>query len=114
MIRIYKCPSCGTEMKIYWDENVDAEPMMCPFCGHEFDDEENDYEDARDTEGNEDYDTFPVVTITTTPTIPTTSTTTTADSENSNLFERNPRDFPLFRNILRRNQSGSYFGQISQ
>ena len=40
MIRIYKCPSCGTEMKIYWDENVDAEPMMCPFCGHEFDEDD--------------------------------------------------------------------------
>lgn len=53
MIRKYKCPSCGTEMKIYYDEDADAEPMMCPFCGHEFDDEENDYEEL-DEEDNWD------------------------------------------------------------
>ena len=48
MIKKYQCPSCGTEMKIIYAENDNAEPIMCPFCGHEFDNEENDYEEIND------------------------------------------------------------------
>ena len=52
MIKKYKCPSCDAEMKIVYDETENAEPIMCPFCGHEFDEEEmNDY----DVENEDDW-----------------------------------------------------------
>ena len=45
------CSSCETKYTIKWDiEEHDLEPLTCPFCGYEVDEEE--YEDRHDS--NED------------------------------------------------------------
>jgi len=45
------CSSCETKYTIKWDiEEQDLEPLTCPFCGYEVDEEE--YEDRHDS--NED------------------------------------------------------------
>ena len=48
MIETIKCYNYNTNMRIGWDETKDILPILCPFCGHEFDDEENDYEELDD------------------------------------------------------------------
>jgi|TARA_B100001093_G_C26563109_1_gene899597 predicted RNA-binding Zn-ribbon protein involved in translation (DUF1610 family) len=40
MIQKHKCQSCGTEMEIKFNETKEIYPIMCPFCGHAFEDEE--------------------------------------------------------------------------
>ena len=49
--RIKNCTSCETKYTVVWDiEEQDLEPLTCPFCGYEVDEEE--YEDRHDS--NED------------------------------------------------------------
>jgi len=46
------CSSCETKYSIKWDiEEQDLEPLTCPFCGYEVDEEE--YEEDRH-DSNED------------------------------------------------------------
>ena len=40
MIKTIKCDNCNTEMRIAWDETRDILPILCPFCGHEFDEDD--------------------------------------------------------------------------
>ena len=40
MIKTIKCYNCNTNMRIGWDETRDILPILCPFCGHEFDEED--------------------------------------------------------------------------
>ena len=40
MIKKIKCYNCNTDMQIGWDETKDILPIICPFCGHEFDEED--------------------------------------------------------------------------
>ena len=51
--RIKNCSSCETKYIITWDiEEQDLEPLTCPFCGHEVDNEEDEIEWINDS--NED------------------------------------------------------------
>jgi DNA-directed RNA polymerase subunit RPC12/RpoP len=39
------CTSCETKYNIVWDiEEQDLEPLTCPFCGYEVEDEEENEE----------------------------------------------------------------------
>ena len=39
------CSSCETKYTVAWDiEEQDLEPLTCPFCGYEVEDEEDDVE----------------------------------------------------------------------
>ena len=39
------CSNCETKYTIVWDnEEQDLEPLTCPFCGYEVDNEEDDVE----------------------------------------------------------------------
>ena len=39
------CSSCDTKYTIIWDiEEQDLEPLTCPFCGYEVDNEEDEVE----------------------------------------------------------------------
>ena len=39
------CQNCQTKYTIEWDEDkCDLEPLTCPFCGYEVEDEEDDVE----------------------------------------------------------------------
>ena len=39
------CSKCETKYTIVWDnEEQDLEPLTCPFCGYEVDNEEDDVE----------------------------------------------------------------------
>ena len=39
------CSSCDTKYTIVWDiEEQDLEPLTCPFCGYEVDNEEDEVE----------------------------------------------------------------------
>ena len=53
---IKKCPQCLTKYSVEWDiEEQDLEPLTCPFCGYEVEDEEYDdeaYEQAEDDSWN--------------------------------------------------------------
>ena len=41
--RIKTCSSCETKYTVQWDiEEQDLEPLTCPFCGYEVDNEEDD------------------------------------------------------------------------
>ena len=47
------CSSCETKYTIVWDiEEQDLEPLTCPFCGYEVENEEDDIEWVNDS--NED------------------------------------------------------------
>ena len=40
-----KCSSCETKYTIVWDiEEQDLEPLTCPFCGYEVENEEDEQE----------------------------------------------------------------------
>ena len=48
------CSSCETKYTIVWDiEEQDLEPLTCPFCGYEVDNEE-DQEEIWSNDSNED------------------------------------------------------------
>ena len=39
------CSSCETKYTVVWDiEEQDLEPLTCPFCGYEVDNEEDEVE----------------------------------------------------------------------
>ena len=39
------CSNCETKYTVAWDsEEQDLEPLTCPFCGYEVDNEEDDVE----------------------------------------------------------------------
>ena len=39
------CSNCETKYTIQWDEEVqDLEPLTCPFCGYEVENEEDEVE----------------------------------------------------------------------
>ena len=39
------CSQCETKYTVVWDiEEQDLEPLTCPFCGYEVEDEEDDVE----------------------------------------------------------------------
>lgn len=41
--RIKNCTSCETKYTVIWDiEEQDLEPLTCPFCGYEVEQEEDD------------------------------------------------------------------------
>ena len=50
------CTSCETKYNIVWDiEEQDLEPLTCPFCGYEVDNEEDQEEVwSNDSDSNED------------------------------------------------------------
>ena len=50
------CSSCETKYTVSWDiDEQDLEPLTCPFCGYEVEQEEDELED-RYEEDNEDED----------------------------------------------------------
>jgi DNA-directed RNA polymerase subunit RPC12/RpoP len=54
--RIKSCSSCETKYTVAWDiEEQDLEPLTCPFCGYEVDNEEDQEEVwSNDSDSNED------------------------------------------------------------
>ena len=54
--RSKSCSSCETKYTIVWDiEEQDLEPLTCPFCGYEVDDEEYE-EDRHDSNEDDSWD----------------------------------------------------------
>jgi len=48
------CSSCETKYTVVWDiEEQDLEPLTCPFCGYEVEQEEDDVEWTNE-DSNED------------------------------------------------------------
>ena len=54
--RIKSCSSCETKYTVTWDiEEQDLEPLTCPFCGYEVDNEEDQEEVwSNDSDSNAD------------------------------------------------------------
>jgi len=51
------CSSCETKYTIAWDiEEQDLEPLTCPFCGYEVEDEEDTVEWINENTTTEDED----------------------------------------------------------
>jgi len=51
------CSSCETKYTIVWDiEEQDLEPLTCPFCGYEVEDEEDQVDWVNEDTTNEDED----------------------------------------------------------
>ena len=50
------CTSCETKYNIVWDiEEQDLEPLTCPFCGYEVEDEQDETEEVwSNDDSNED------------------------------------------------------------
>ena len=49
------CSSCETKYIIQWDiEEQDLEPLTCPFCGYEVENEEDESELWSNDDSNED------------------------------------------------------------
>jgi DNA-directed RNA polymerase subunit RPC12/RpoP len=50
------CSSCETKYTVAWDiEEQDLEPLTCPFCGYEVENEEDQEEVwSNDSDSNED------------------------------------------------------------
>ena len=49
------CTSCETKYTIVWDiEEQDLEPLTCPFCGYEVEDEDESEEVWSNDDSNED------------------------------------------------------------
>ena len=49
------CSSCETKYTIVWDiEEQDLEPLTCPFCGFEVDNEEDEVEWVNKEENEDD------------------------------------------------------------
>jgi len=52
--RIKNCSSCETKYTVQWDiDEQDLEPVTCPFCGHEVENEE-DQEEVWTNENEDD------------------------------------------------------------
>ena len=51
------CSSCETKYTVSWDiDEQDLEPMTCPFCGYEVEDEEDQVDWVNEDTTNEDED----------------------------------------------------------
>jgi len=51
------CSSCETKYTVVWDiEEQDLEPLTCPFCGYEVEDEEDTVEWINENTTTEDED----------------------------------------------------------
>ena len=49
------CSNCETKYTIVWDnEEQDLEPLTCPFCGYEVDNDEEDVEWVNKEENEDD------------------------------------------------------------
>jgi len=49
------CSSCETKYSIHWDiEEQDLEPLTCPFCGYEVEDEADEIEWSNKDEDEDD------------------------------------------------------------
>jgi DNA-directed RNA polymerase subunit RPC12/RpoP len=49
------CTSCETKYTVAWDiEEQDLEPLTCPFCGYEVEDEDETEEVWSNDDSNED------------------------------------------------------------
>ena len=49
------CSNCETKYTIVWDnEEQDLEPLTCPFCGYEVDNEEDEVEWVNKEENEDD------------------------------------------------------------
>ncbi len=49
------CSSCETKYSIHWDiEEQDLEPLTCPFCGYEVEDEADEIEWVNKDEDEDD------------------------------------------------------------
>jgi len=49
------CSSCETKYTVVWDiEEQDLEPLTCPFCGFEVENEEDDVEWVNSDQEDED------------------------------------------------------------
>ena len=52
---VKKCSSCETKYTVAWDsEEQDLEPLTCPFCGYEVENEEDEVEWVNKNEDEED------------------------------------------------------------
>jgi|TARA_S200002703_G_scaffold29975_1_gene25892 DNA-directed RNA polymerase subunit RPC12/RpoP len=52
---IKKCSSCETKYTVQWDiEEQDLEPLTCPFCGYEVENEEDQPEEVWTNENEDD------------------------------------------------------------
>ena len=51
------CSSCETKYTIVWDiEEQDLEPLTCPFCGYEVENEEDEVEWVNDSNEDDSWD----------------------------------------------------------
>ena len=51
------CSSCDTKYTVQWDiEEQDLEPLTCPFCGYEVDNEEDEIEWVNDSNEDDSWD----------------------------------------------------------
>ena len=51
------CSSCETKYTIIWDiEEQDLEPLTCPFCGYEVENEEDEVEWVNDSNEDDNWD----------------------------------------------------------
>lgn len=54
-----KCNDCRTKYIIVWDnEKTELDPITCPFCGHEIDDQPYDDLNENEVENEEDNDSW--------------------------------------------------------
>jgi hypothetical protein len=54
-----KCNDCRTIYIIVWDnEKTELDPITCPFCGHEIDDQPYDDQNENEVEHEEDNDSW--------------------------------------------------------
>ena len=55
--RIKSCSSCETKYTVVWDiEEQDLEPLTCPFCGYEVENEEDEVEWVNDSNEDDNWD----------------------------------------------------------
>jgi len=51
------CSSCETKYTVTWDiEEQDLEPLTCPFCGYEVENEEDEVEWVNDSNEDDNWD----------------------------------------------------------
>jgi DNA-directed RNA polymerase subunit RPC12/RpoP len=54
-----KCNDCRTKYILVWDnEKTELDPITCPFCGHEIDDQPYDDQNENEVEHEEDNDSW--------------------------------------------------------
>ena len=55
--RIKNCTSCETKYTVVWDiEEQDLEPLTCPFCGYEVEDEQDEEPWTNETNEDDSWD----------------------------------------------------------